>query len=74
VFSAAIEAELPDFERPNPTVRYALAAFGLFFLGFAAFLIVVMPGGEDAALVETYALLVFGFVGVSFLGAAAVRG
>ncbi|WP_231184170.1 hypothetical protein [Haladaptatus sp. DYF46] len=74
VFSAAIDAESPDFERPNPTVRYALAAFGLFFLGFAAFLTVVMSGGEDAALVETYALLVFGFIGVGFLGAAAVHG
>lgn len=64
VFAAAVAAEPSDFERPNPAVRYALAAV----------LVVVMPGGEDAAVVETYALLVFGFVGVGFLGAAAVHG
>ncbi|GKZ15567.1 hypothetical protein [Haladaptatus sp. T7] len=74
VFAAAVAAEPSDFERPNPAVRYALAAFGAFFLGFAAVLVVVMPGGEDAAVVKTYALLVFGFVGVGFLGAAAVHG
>lgn len=74
VFSAAVEADSPEYDRPDSAVRYALVAFGVFFLAFAVFVAFAVSGNPDATAVEAYALLVFGFMGFGFLGAAAVLG
>lgn len=68
-----VAADPGDHDPPATAVGYALAALGVFFLGFTAFLLTVGAEDSDGVVILSYVAIVFGGTGAFFLFAAAIQ-